>query len=597
MSKPPIKGAAFTPSLSRGINGKVHQTRSATTANEKTIQSSIATGEGVGRNQLSSDGISTNTALSELIGHLMQFVSIYKLDTVAKQRMEEIITFAKEVVVKECSGTQVEAEQNNVSKIQNAIRTDLQSMYDALARKIDSIQDTSNASLSGIDKVTKDVEASKNLVQNLRGETDNILSKLGQVTNTTDKIASTTQTYRDVLVSKQTPTLRASIDPKVLGDMDRRSKQILVDIFDEEEVNTLGKSLTELINRANEVLDGMADANKPPKVKVETVFKTRKNAVLLVLNSKEAANWVREPGNEETFANAFSKGAHIREREYNLVAPRVPLTFEPENTKHLREIEETNALTPNTLRKARWIKPAARRKVGQTHAYAILTITSVDAANKLIKDGLGICNTLIRPSKLKQEPTQCMKCRRWGHFADKCLETTDTCGTCGGKHRTSACTNRSKFFCVSCGTNAHASWDRACPEFIRRCALIDEKIPDNSMPFFPAEQDWTLVTRPAKVPYADRFPAKYAVNSLPAAVVRSDTRRKGAAPATQTHQGNPNLIPISANSRYGPKEPGELADDAEGIPEWMREPIEPTVTHAESGHGNGDVTQQPSGWD
>jgi hypothetical protein len=64
-------------------------------------------------------------------------------------------------------------------------------------------------------------------------------------------------------------------------------------------------------------------------------------------------------GNEETFANAFSKGAHIREQEYSLIAPRVLLTFEPDNSAHLREIEEANLLQVCIICRARWIKLAA----------------------------------------------------------------------------------------------------------------------------------------------------------------------------------------------------------------------------------------------
>ena len=99
-------------------------------------------------------------------------------------------------------------------------------------------------------------------------------------------------------------------------------------------------------------------------MKVKSIYKTKKNAILLTLNSKEAANWLREVENKVMFINSFLKGAHIREREYNLVAPRVPLTFEPSNTKHLREIEENNGLSSLIIQKARWIKPEGHRRPG-----------------------------------------------------------------------------------------------------------------------------------------------------------------------------------------------------------------------------------------
>ena len=70
--------------------------------------------------------------------------------------------------------------------------------------------------------------------------------------------------------------------------------------------------------------------------------------------------------------------------------------------------------------KARWIKLVERRRVGQMHAYMIVTVASAETANILIRDGLIICGTRVRPTKQKAEPIQCMKCRNWRHFAGEC---------------------------------------------------------------------------------------------------------------------------------------------------------------------------------
>ena len=469
--------------------------------------------------------------------------------------------------------------QEEVSSLRKGIRADLSKFQDNLTVQLNGITSTVNITLESSEKALK-------VSKEIKGNTEDIISKIGKVTNIADKITDTTQSYHDVLAARQMPTHKAIADPKILGDMDCRAKQILIDTYSDEGNATLEKSLTELIAKANKVLDGMSDASKPEKVKVKAVLKTKKNAVLLTLNSKEAVNWIREIGNEMTFADAFSKGVHIREREYILVAPRIPLTFKPENQTYLREIEEANSLPSHIIRKARWIKPTGHRQEGQIHVHALLSITLVNIANKLIKDSLGICSSLIRPMKQKREPIQCMKCRRWGHFADKCPESEDTCSTCGDKHHTSVCTNSSKRYCVSCGINSHASWDRSCPEFIRHCAVLDASNPANSMPFFPAEEDWTLATasRPSRIPLKEHFPAAYAVNSLPTLGSRKAQRRKGP---------NPNKIPLPDKNRYGTKEPGELANDGEGIPEWLRKPIE---SGSKSGNTHGDVTQQPEGW-
>ncbi|KAH9957672.1 hypothetical protein BC827DRAFT_1087022, partial [Russula dissimulans] len=129
--------------------------------------------------------------------------------------------------------------------------------------------------------------------------------------------------------------------------------------------------------------------------------------LLLTFNSKEAVNWIREIENELVFMAEFLKDSQIRDRTYNLVVPRVPITFEPSNKAHLHEIEEANGLHKHTVRKAKWIKPPGRRRLDQIHAYTILTLPSIESTNVLIRDGLIICGTKVRPTKQKMKPLQC----------------------------------------------------------------------------------------------------------------------------------------------------------------------------------------------
>ena len=510
-------------------------------------------------------------------------------ETTPSQLIEEIIAYINESESSSKGEKQKPEAQAEAAALYKAIRKDLVSMHESLSVKINGITGTTNVILETTEKTFKAAE-------DLKSGTNELIDKMGNVTTVTDKIANTTQSYRDVLVARQVPNHMTSVDPKVLGDMERRAKQILVDVFDTEGANTLGRSLVEQVDKANEVISKMTDADKPVKAKVMSANITKKGAVLLTLDSKETAIWLREPGNEIAFADSFAKGAHIRAREYSLVAPSIPLTFEPENTTHLREIEEVNNLPSRVIRKARWIKPISRRRPGQTHAFAILSVASVDTANKLIKDGVVICGGLIRPTKQKQEPAQCMKCRRWGHFAAYCPEASDTCGTCGGNHRTSNCESKEKLHCVSCGDNTHASWDRACPEFTRRCAVLDERNPNNSMPFFPTDEDWTLVSRPGRIPLADRFPAAYAVNSLPGSNPKAGQtfqRRATTHRATKNTRENPNHIPLPARNSGAPREAGEISE-FNGGPSWMREPANYSQqVYRKEGEPIKDVT----GWD
>ncbi len=53
---------------------------------------------------------------------------------------------------------------------------------------------------------------------------------------------------------------------------------------------------------------------------------------------------------------------------------------------------------------------------------------------------------------------------------------------------------------MSCNVDMHMSWDRACLEFLCRGKLYDEKHPENNMVYFPTEKEWTLTTRPDRIP-------------------------------------------------------------------------------------------------
>ena len=190
--------------------------------------------------------------------------------------------------------------------------------------------------------------------------------------------------------------------------MECKARQILINIYNNHNNNILSKSLTEIITKANGAIyiyiDKIKDTDKPAVIHIETVLQTYKRVLVLMLNSREVANWLRIVEHEMAFMKDFSKGLHIRERSYNLIAPRVLITFKPENKEHLRGIEKANRLNYYLIHKARWIKPTARRRIGQTHAYAILTVTFTDYANLLIRDGLIMFRARVCPTKQKVEP-------------------------------------------------------------------------------------------------------------------------------------------------------------------------------------------------
>jgi hypothetical protein len=479
--------------------------------------------------------------IASVINHIITKETLSKS---TKASLEGILKFIQEESEKEGARIAKVTATAEESAIRHSIKTDLDKLFGGIKTQLNAIQSTSNATLISSSKLLKDTES-------VAAATKDLTGKVGKITDTADRIATDTSKYRDAVLTRPAQTLRTNTDPKVLADIERKSRQILLEMPVAEGNSVLGKSLTELTAKANEVITSIMDSGKPKDAKVESLFKTHRGDLLLVLNSKEAVAWINKPDIEMAFTKAFEEGSIIKARTYNLIVPRVPISFDPKDDKHIRELEETNGLRAKEIFKAKWIKPIERRRPDQTHAFVILTLFEVDSANRLIRDGLNICNVRVRPTKQKLEPVQCMKCRKWGHFISECLADKDTCGSCGESHRTNARTNKGKVFCVSCGDSSHPSWDRSCPEFSRRCASRDERNPENAMPFFPTGHDWTLTARPHRIPLDERFPGKYAVNSLPTAASQRPAKDSRPPRKDRRAKVNPNLIPLNRNREEG----------------------------------------------
>ena len=365
-----------------------------------------------------------------------------------------------------------------------------------------------------ISKATERMEATARSLDKVASEA---LAKVTKASDTTSQLANTASSYRDALLNNTMPGPDRGgtgqvTEAEICMATDRKERQVLIEV---DETQILAHSYDSLREKVENTIGQITDPPPPGDTSITQVTKVRKNGLIINFSSKEAAQWLKRSDVGPTFAAQFIPGSTIRPRQFPLLVPRIPLTFNPEDNKHLREAEEGNSLDKNAIAKARWIKPVYRRALGQKAAHATFLFNDAVMANKCIKDGMYICGAKVYPTRLKQEPTQCMKCRRWGHYATDCIAQKDICGTCGGEHRSSDCRETEKRYCISCRSGSHASWDRNCPEFVKRCAWYDEKHPDNTLKLFPTEDTWTQEVRPPKFPFEERFPAQFAVGSLP----------------------------------------------------------------------------------
>ncbi|KAG2758110.1 hypothetical protein P692DRAFT_20842749 [Suillus brevipes Sb2] len=170
--------------------------------------------------------------------------------------------------------------------------------------------------------------------------------------------------------------------------------------------------------------------------------------------------------------------AALKERTYTIVVPFMPISFKPEDNANLRQTERENRWNEGTVLTACWIKPVEKRTNTQRVAHILITFTDPTSANNAIRDGIA----------------------HYGHITKECIAHNDTCANCGNNHRTTDCTTKDKQYCIACETTDHLSRDRDCPTFIKRCESLDKRYPDNQLPYFPTNDEWTQATAPPKPP-------------------------------------------------------------------------------------------------
>ena len=412
-----------------------------------------------------------------------------------------------------------------MKELQSNISAEMESRLSALENKLTlptAVQKQLESVAKELGQATDTIKTSLKVVGN----------SIAQATDTSSQLANTASSYKDALLrSREQPQLAENTssatpaDPRILRDMDRKVRQILIDTMDPD---ITGASNTAIKDKVSAAINNITDPPPPKDTTILDITKLRKGGFTVLFKDKEVINWLQDPAVDLEFTSGVSRDATIVKRIYSLLVPRIPTTLDPTNETHLREIEECNGLPTGTIVKARWVKPEYRRAPDQRATHTIFALRDADNANICIRDGIKVCGLHTRPNRLKHEPMQCMKCRKWGHFANVCTATTDTCGTCGGEHRTKECDNKVKNYCVSCRSHEHASWDRECPEFQRRCGQYDENYPKNNLIFFPTEESWTLTTRPQRLPHSDRFPPRYA--ATPRQQTERPTRENASKP-------------------------------------------------------------------
>jgi len=220
----------------------------------------------------------------------------------------------------------------------------------------------------------------------------------------------------------------------------------------------------------------------------------KNKGVLIELETDEAFRWINKKENKFQFSVEVGLDVVFKPRSHTVIAFNVPLTINPENKAHRKEICKANHLETESISSIRWVKPVARISHEQKSAHLFISFTDPFSANRALSSGLSICNKKIQAEKVKKEPTRCLKCQGWNHYAYECISTVDKCSNCVENHRTSQCPDPSRQYCVSCNASDHSSWSRSCPTYMRKVSDCDSRNPENLLQFFPTTEPWTWTT-------------------------------------------------------------------------------------------------------
>ena len=81
----------------------------------------------------------------------------------------------------------------------------------------------------------------------------------------------------------------------------------------------LNTSIADLKEKVNKIIANLSDPCHPGKVRVEGITRTRFSTLLMQLNLKEVALWLKEPDVEMNFLKEFSDGTSFKDRSFNIM--------------------------------------------------------------------------------------------------------------------------------------------------------------------------------------------------------------------------------------------------------------------------------------
>jgi len=138
--------------------------------------------------------------------------------------------------------------------------------------------------------------------------------------------------------------------------------------------------------------------NTAPDLQLRSLFRLRNQGIVLELTSAEAARWVKNPTHRTKFTEKLGGKICLKDRQYNVVVPFLPVSTDINAPDTIQHIEEGNELPRGSISQIRWIKDPAKRTSRQRVAHALFSLTTPEAANRIIDQGICVyCHDRVTP--------------------------------------------------------------------------------------------------------------------------------------------------------------------------------------------------------
>lgn len=286
---------------------------------------------------------------------------------------------------------------------------------------------------------------------------------------------------------------------RIIDQIARLENQVVLrpdDFADPMELDGLTAPVLTL--KGNEAIEAIKADNPdaPRDMQFIGASRSKGNCIMLQINNREAAKWIRRHVHLLSEKLGTSK---LRPVVTEVLVKWVPIAVDLNDPEVPRKLEKDNGLEAGDIYSVRWLKKPEMRHEAQRTAFAMVGCMSAEAANALMRADVMYFMGSTLPTSVP-EPTvkRCTKCQKLGtsHSSATCKHEHDVCARCSGRHRTKECilTDPSKFKCPNCD-GPHTAADRRCRVFQRKMDDQRRSNPRAKYLRYPTDDPATWQTR------------------------------------------------------------------------------------------------------